>query len=690
MVKVEKEEIQMSFSLNSIRIRLMLIGGLILFFSLGILALGSHYYASKFLSKSVDETVISIGSDYSHRVQGQVRDVTTKLEELASIQEMRNINDPNGQKQAMAERLKRIEELDMITFIYLDGTAIRASGEKSKGYVDREYFKKVQSSRKSYVSEILVSRSTGKLSAIIAVPVMDKGELKGMIIGTYLLEKVSSLVQDVKFKETGYGFLTDGKGMIIADSKRPEIISKINLTEKKIQPEIQSSTHELDDSLMTLYKKSRESGTQVSGTYTFIDGIKQVGVFTPIQLAGGQNWTLVVTAPEAEAMREVTNLTWVLSMMAIGCIFFALMIVMYFSGKFAQPIILMRDQALQVAAGDLRVNKLMIYGQDEMGQLASSFNTMTEYLGGLVKQVRDESHHVTAASEELAASSEQSALASNQMAASLGKMARSGQEQRREIGEVSTAVERMAVALQQITRTATEVTAAANRTVKLTESGQDGIDCAVLQIRNIDKGTKEVGHAINDLERSSQQISEIVNLISGIAGQTNLLALNAAIEAARAGEQGRGFAVVADEVRKLAEQSEQAAREIANLIKNNTADIGKAVQVMEQGSKDVEQGITLVSAAGNDFKNISEAIYQLSKQVQEISTAIEDMAVGSQRIVVAVGGFETVSKIGASEAENVSAATQEQSASIEEIAYSSQELAKLAENLQKTINKFHI
>jgi len=435
------------------------------------------------------------------------------------------------------------------------------------------------------------------------------------------------------------------------------------------------------------FVKKALAGETGSAEYSNEQGQKILVYYTVDKLTG---WAICTETPYDVVMSKVYAIRTTFAIVLIVTLIIVSMIGYFIAGLLTKPITKIRDQAVLVAAGDLRIEKLTINSQDEMGDLASSFNTMTENLRNLVKLVQNQSHHVAAASEELTASSEQSALASNQVAASITKIACGNQEQLRDVGEVSTAVETMAASLQQITATATEVATAADRAVKITASGQVSIDRAVAQISNVGKGTKEVGNAITDLEKSSRKISEIVNLISSVAGQTNLLALNAAIEAARAGEQGRGFAVVADEVRKLAEQSHHAAQEITSLIKNNTADIGKAVLAMEQGSKDVEEGITLVSHAGNDFRNISQAIYNLSEQVREISTAIEVMAIGSQHIATAVGGIETVSKIGASEAESVSATTQEQSASIEEIASSSQELARLAESLQQTMNRFQI
>jgi methyl-accepting chemotaxis protein len=207
---------------------------------------------------------------------------------------------------------------------------------------------------------------------------------------------------------------------------------------------------------------------------------------------------------------------------------------------------------------------------------------------------------------------------------------------------------------------------------------------------NIGKGAATVQQAIDHLASSSSQIGEIVDVIAGIAKQTNLLALNAAIQAARAGEQGRGFAVVADEVRKLAEQSHEAASQITNLINENQTNITNTVALMKDESEDVQQGVQLANNTGNSFIEIAGLLEQVVREVRDISESIEDIAKGSTKIVAVVRNTEQTGYRTAERTQTVSAATQEQLAAMEEIAASSQSLARLAEELQSIVNIFRL
>ena len=206
----------------------------------------------------------------------------------------------------------------------------------------------------------------------------------------------------------------------------------------------------------------------------------------------------------------------------------------------------------------------------------------------------------------------------------------------------------------------------------------------------VNVGAKQAQVAAEELKASSAQIGEIVGLISTIAGQTNLLALNAAIEAARAGEQGRGFAVVAEEVRKLAEQSAEAAQQIKTLVGSNHSSINNVVGAIDVAISKITQGVELVNIAGMSFGTINEHIGQVTDHVHMIAKAINEAATGSQRIVSSIKDVEKLSRDAAAEAQSVSAATQEQSASMEEIAAGSQALAKLAQELQGAVSRFRI
>ena len=194
--------------------------------------------------------------------------------------------------------------------------------------------------------------------------------------------------------------------------------------------------------------------------------------------------------------------------------------------------------------------------------------------------------------------------------------------------------------------------------------------------------------AVEILGQRSQQIGEIVNTISSIADQTNLLALNAAIEAARAGEHGRGFAVVADEVRKLAEQSGSATEEIAQIIRDIQASTENAVGVMKAGTEEVRSGSEIVGQAGERFSQILSNISEMERLIRESTQDTNEAAKGSKEVLEAAGGVARNTEQMADSIGSISAATEEQSASMEEIAASSHSLANMSEKLQEAANKF--
>lgn len=355
----------------------------------------------------------------------------------------------------------------------------------------------------------------------------------------------------------------------------------------------------------------------------------------------------------------------------------------------SRPVNELAATAQKVASGDL-TKQVNVDRQDEIGQLGTAFNTMVLQLKSLIKQVTVNAEQVAASSEELTANSEQSAQAANQIASSVATMAAGVTAQMEAANDTSAVVEQMSAGIEQIAANANQV---ADQSVQAADKAKDGdrdVEKAVKQMQQIEDTVNTSAQVVAKLGERSKEIGQIVDTISGIAGQTNLLALNAAIEAARAGEQGRGFAVVAEEVRKLAEQSQEAAKKIADLIGEIQGDTDKAVIAMNEGTQEVQKGAEVVNAAGSAFKEIMDVVGQVSEQVKEISAAIQQMATGSQQIVGSVKKIDDLSKKSASETQGVSAATEEQLASMEEVATASQALAKLAQDLQTAVSKFQV
>lgn len=340
--------------------------------------------------------------------------------------------------------------------------------------------------------------------------------------------------------------------------------------------------------------------------------------------------------------------------------------------------------------GDFRVKARSVIRKDEIGQLADALANMRDSLRLLMKNTTESSEHLAASSEELTASADQSAQAATQVAMSITEVAKGAGLQLSAANDASAIAEQMSATIQQIAANATKVAGQSGQAAAKATEGNHSVTQAVTQMTQLEQTVTSSAQVVAKLGDRSKEIGQIVDTISGIAGQTNLLALNAAIEAARAGEQGRGFAVVADEVRKLAEQSQEAAKQIANLITEIQRDTDHAVMAMNNGTCEVKLGAEVVNASGDAFQEIASLVTQVSVQVKEISTAMDQLAIGSQQIVGSVKQISHLSQTASSEAQTVSAATEEQSASMQEIASSSQALAHLAQDLQKSVHQFQI
>lgn len=674
--------------IKSIQTRLLVILVPLIIVVLGALSGISYYLAEQYLTKSVEETAMAVGTDYAHRVQSDIEVMIAQLEDLASIQRVRSGADKGQIVTAMAEAQQRLGIFDAIVFVSPDGAGITNTGTTA-AYADRDYFKKVIATKKPVISDPLISKSTGKLAVVLAVPVMNNGQLTGALVGTFSVERISKMISELKFLDTGYGHIADDSGNLIANPQHPEFVNKLNLLEKKVNSELTKQPTELDERFIRLFKLAAQEGKQSRSVYTFIDGVTRVAVATPIDLPGNR-WVMMVEAPEAEATRALGNLARTMLGVSVTCLLLAAGAIVFIAKRFAKPITLLRDECLLLAQGDLREREARTFSEDEIGQLGAGFQEMRRNLRELTSKMLSQSEQVAASSEELTASAEQSAQAANQVAVSITEVAQGTNSQIQAVEQTMNIVEQISAAIEQTAATSNEVASMAVETTEAVKDGQQAVNKAVLQMDNVGKGSAELQVTVDKLAESSKKIGQIVSVISGIAGQTNLLALNAAIEAARAGEAGRGFAVVAEEVRKLAEQSATAATEITSLVTENTNSIDGAVAVMNSSTENIKVGIEVVNGAGQAFEAIARQINLMAEQVKEISSATQEVAAGSQRIVESMKSIEETSKESAVQAETVSAATEEQSASMEEIASSSQGMAKLATDMQQAVSVFKI
>lgn len=508
----------------------------------------------------------------------------------------------------------------------------------------RPWYQDAKAAGGTAITAPYISASLKKQVVTIAEPVMVSGQLYGVAAANLTIEQLTNAVLKLKVPGNGYGIMVHKNGLIISHPDK-------TLNEKQIT--------EIDKNFTVSWLSATSGTTQLSEHE--LNGSTKLLYVTEVP---GTDWDLIFVMGKKEIMAPAATLAlWMSATGAALILLFGIILIAIFKIQFRDlERVAIALNNIADGEGDLTVKIKTSNNHDEIGMLASGFNRFVERLHGMISRM----HNIAGQLENQAKSSSASATQTSQRI----------EVQQGEVIMVATAVTEMATATEEIASNAEHTAQTAQGAVSLSSHGQQQVTQSQDSIRALATEIEIAGGIIGELNSHSQKINSILLTISGIAEQTNLLALNAAIEAARAGEQGRGFAVVADEVRVLSQRTHSSTQEIQAMIETLQQTAGKAVKSMTQSHQMAETSVVDANSASESLLKISRAINDISDMAIQIATAAEEQTSVTSEINRNTESIRTVS-------ENLS--TEAQASKLQ-----AQELARLAASLQQEVGRFKL
>ncbi|WP_449623109.1 methyl-accepting chemotaxis protein [Robertmurraya sp. Marseille-Q9965] len=513
-------------------------------------------------------------------------------------------------------------------------------------------------------------------------------ELKshGMQLGSIILEIVVASDMDTKQEE-----IEEMQSVFDENKVITQQIEKINLqtnikekyvSMRKSMKELETISAELSE--LAMANKSEEVQT------IFEDKVEPIRdefnqYLDDIEDLNAKNAEAIYKSGKNEANQTSTYLLLVITVSII----LSITVGYWISRLIVNPIKKLQAVMSQAEQGDFTVEG-NYQAKDEIGQLTSSFNNMIGAVRSIIMTVRETSHQLASSSEQLGASSEESARASEHISQTIQQLSEGANHQVDSLNASAEVIEAIAESTESISNNTEKVLSNAETTAQMSIQGNQSVEKVSEKMESISESVTSLAESFNGLKGRLYEIGNITGVITGIAEQTNLLALNAAIEAARAGEHGKGFAVVADEVRKLAEQSAQSATQISQLISIIQTDTERTMENVSTATSEVHEGLGVVKEAGTIFINIEGSVNSVVTQIDEVVDLVKQLSTGMKEVEYSIRGVKEIAVGTADGSHTVTSATEEQLASMEEITASAQMLADNAEMLQMIINQFKI
>lgn len=618
------------------------------------------------IKKQLDYSTQQYALSLAQKIDSFLQSKGEELEAIAGISDVQSL-DVEKQKDIIKSANNIYKEFAVIFVADANGLQLcKSDDSQTDSIADRDYFKQVVSEQKTIYSDVIISKTTGKPSIVIASPVKDKsGKLVGVLGATLDLAKLEEYRSTISMGKTGYAFITDSKGIILAHADQALVDEQKDVSDMEITQKALSGT---------------------SGTMAYVYNNEKVfGSYTSVATTG---WGIVVRQSYGEAYADISDV--ISDVVVVGAIILliATIISFVFSRFITRPLLVLNKSAKDLSEGKLG-NPIKVKSNDEIGQLADSFEYMRNSLKDLVEQIAKSSDDVKLSSDKVLNHSQKTQDVAVQITAAVSDLALGSDEQARNLQSTAVSMNNIAKSIDDIANNSNQSFQSSDKASKLVQEG------AVIVQKQDDKMTEtnnavaQVSDIIYSLNEKTAEIGKIVEVIQGVTSQTNLLALNAAIEAARAGEQGKGFAVVADEVRQLAEQSQSSTGEIQTIISAIQGTTQSAVERVNFAKDAITEQNKAVEDTSKIFDDILNIVGVIEKEVQDISSATTSVKAESESILQNIESISAVSEEAAASTEEVTASTEEQTASIEYVVQEIEKLNNLAESLQTSAKFFH-